>query len=58
MNGDAAGKGVVYGQSVYIGGLPVASPLIHIPAHVEMKRVAATFSLLTHILQLHMGQMH
>lgn len=32
VDGEAAGEGVVYGESVYIGGLPVASPLVHIPA--------------------------
>lgn len=58
MDGEAAGKGVVYGKSVHIGGLLVASPLVHIPAHVEMEGISAFFTLLTHILQLNMRQMH
>ncbi len=58
VDGEAAGEGVVYGESVHIGGLPVASPLVHIPAHVEVEGVAASLALLAHVLQLHVGQMH
>ena len=58
MDGDAAGEGVMYGESVDVGGLPVAPPLVHIPAHVEVERVAAFLALLAHVLQLHVGQMH
>lgn len=58
MDGEAAGEGVVYGESIDIGGLQVASPLVNIPTHVEVERVAAFLLLLTHVFQLHMGQMH
>lgn len=58
MDGEAAGKGVVYWESIHIGGLPVASPLVNIPTHVEVKGVATVLALLAHVLQLHVGQMH
>jgi len=49
MDGETAGEGVVYGESVHIGGVPVASLLVDIPAHVKVEGVAAFFSLLTHV---------
>ena len=58
VNGEAAGEGVMYGESVHTSGLPVASPLVHVAAHVEVKGIAACLALLAHVLQLHMGQMH
>lgn len=58
MDGEAAGEGVVNGNSVHIGGLGVAAPLVNVPAHVEVKRVATRLALLAHVLQLHVGQMH
>ncbi len=58
VDGEAAGEGVMYGKSVHVSWLLVASPLIHIPAHVEVEWVVAFLTLLTHVLQLHMGQMH
>lgn len=53
VNGEATGKGVMDGEPIHISGLPVASPLINIPAHVEMDGIAAGLALLTHVLQLH-----
>ena len=58
VDGEAAREGVVYGEPVHIGGLPVASLLIHVAAHVEVEGVAAVLALLAHVLQLHVGQMH
>lgn len=58
MDGEAAGKGVVNGKSVHIGGLPVAPLLVNIPTHVEVEGVATFLTLLAHVLQLHVGQMH
>ncbi|TNN50012.1 hypothetical protein EYF80_039820 [Liparis tanakae] len=58
VDGEAAGEGVVYGEPVHVGGLPVVSPLVHIPAHVEVEGVVASLRLLAHVLQLHVGQMH
>lgn len=45
------------GEPVYVSGLPVASPLVNIPAHVEMDGIAADLVLLAHVLQLHVWQM-
>lgn len=53
MNGEATGKGVMDGEPIHISGLPVASPLVNIPAHVEMDGIAAGLALLAHVLQLH-----
>lgn len=50
MDGETAGEGLVYGESVHIGGLRVASLLVDIPTHVEVEGVAAFFRLLTHVL--------
>lgn len=58
VDGEAAGEGVVYGEPVHVGGLPVASSLVNISAHVEMEWVAAFLALLSHVLQLHVGKMH
>lgn len=58
MDGEAAGKWMVYGESIHIGGLPVASTLVNIPAHVEMQGVATDLTLLAHVPELHMWQMH
>lgn len=57
MNGEATGKGVMDGEPIHISGLPVASPLVNIPAHVEMDGIAAGLALLAHVLQLHVWQM-
>lgn len=45
------------GEPIHISGLPVASPLVNIPAHVEMDGIAAGLTLLAHVLQLHVWQM-
>lgn len=58
MDGEAARERVVYGESIYIGGLPVATPLVHIPTHVEVEGVVSYLALLAHVFQLHVGQMH
>lgn len=58
VDGEAAGEGVVYWQSIHIGGLPVASPLVNVPTHVEVDGVAAILTLLAHVLQFHVGQVH
>lgn len=50
VDGETAGEGVVYGESVHKGGLCVASLLVDIPTHVEVEGVAACSSLLTHVL--------
>lgn len=57
MNGEATGEGVMDGEPIYISGLPVASPLVNIPTHVEMDGIAADLALLAHVLQLHVRQM-
>lgn len=57
MDGEAAREGVVYGEAVHIGGLPVASLLVHVATHVEVDRVATPLALLAHVLQLHVRQM-
>lgn len=49
VDGETAGEGVVYGESIHIGGLPVASPLVHIPTHVEVEGVTAMLGLLAHV---------
>lgn len=46
------------GKSIHIGGLRVASPLVDITTQVKVERVTAFLSLLTHVLQLHVRQMH
>lgn len=48
----------MYGQPIYIGGLLVATLLVDIPTHVKMHWVGSPHCLLTHVLQLHMRQMH
>lgn len=58
MDGEAAGKRVVYRESIHVGRFPVASFLVNIPTHVEVDGVAAILILLAHVLQLHVGQMH
>lgn len=58
MDRETPGERVVYGEPVHMGGIPVASLLVNITAHVEVERVAALLSLLTHVLQLHIGEMH
>lgn len=58
VDGDAAGEGVVNGEPVHVGGLRVATPLVDVPAHVEVKGVATRLALLAQVLQLHVGQMH
>lgn len=58
MDGKTAGEGVVYGESIHVGGLQVASFLVNIPTHVKVDGVAAFSRLLTHVPQLHVGQMH
>lgn len=57
VNGDATGKGVMDREPIHISGLPVTSPLVNIPAHVEMDGIAAFLTLLAHVLQLHVWQM-
>lgn len=58
MDGEAAGKWMVYSESIHIGGLPVAATLVNIPTHVEMQGVASDLTLLAHVSELHVWQMH
>lgn len=58
MDGKTTREGVVDGESINVRRLPVASSLVNVPTHVEVEGVATRFSLLAHVLQLNIGQMH
>lgn len=53
VDGDAAGERVMDGERVQVG-----AALIHVAAHVEVDRVVVPLCLLSHVLQLHLRQVH